>query len=109
MPRFARGSGTAACSLTGAGLKVALSDLLTPPTTSMREAVTAALPEARIAEEELESTSSKPGIWMPPLPEMVSSPPALVLSRKMERATLAFKMAGADEAPAVSSTVNVIV
>src|SRR5436853_260802 len=75
--RAAKGSVTTGAWVTGVGWKVAFPDAWKPPTTSMREAVTLALPLIVIAVGELESTSIWPGRLRLPLPETLSAPLAL--------------------------------
>src|SRR4051812_27654789 len=77
--RLASGSATAAAPVTGFGLKEALPDLLSPPTIWMPAAVTVALPLARTAVDDFESTTTTPGTSMSPLPDTVSDPATVVL------------------------------
>jgi hypothetical protein len=71
----------------GAGWNAALLLFCTPPTTSMAEAVTWALPAADRAEVEPESTTTGPGMLMLALPERVSAPEAVALRTKIEGRT----------------------
>src|SRR5262245_10856682 len=71
------GSGAAWAPVTGAGLMMALPMAWTPPTTWMLPANTRLLSEAERAEGELESTSSRPVIWMRALFEMLRAPAAV--------------------------------
>src|SRR5260370_3993001 len=76
----ASGSATEAAPVWGAGLKVAVLDTLTPPTTLICEAVMLALPLATIAEDDLESTSTGPRTLMLEVPAMVRAPLAVAFS-----------------------------
>ena len=60
----------------GAGLKLALPLFWTPPWTSITDALTAALPLADRAVDELESTKTPPVSLMLAFPERLRAPPA---------------------------------
>ncbi len=63
--------------MVGAGLKLALPLFWTPPCTSITDALTAALPLAEMAVDELESTKTPPVSLMLAFPERESAPPAV--------------------------------
>ena len=71
-----RVGGNVAAPVTGAGLKLALPLFWTPPCTSITDALTAALPLAERAVDELESTKTPPVSLMLAFPERLSAPPA---------------------------------
>src|SRR5579872_460441 len=72
----ARGSDTAAAPVTGATLKEALAEPVSPPTIWMEEAVTVALPLTLTADVDIESTTMMPGTLRDAFPETFRAPAA---------------------------------
>src|SRR5271157_584734 len=72
--RLASGSGMAAAPVVGLGLTVELLERLAPPTTSIAPAVSCEPPLSVRAEDELESTATRPSVLMLALPVTSSAP-----------------------------------
>src|SRR4051812_42347313 len=72
--RPAKPSGTGVLPVVGAGLRVALPDLVNPPATRIDPAVTWELPLAARAVADFESTTKAPGMLMLALFEKLAAP-----------------------------------